>query len=126
MIDWFETKLGVNFIQAWGMTETSPLGTVTRLKPKMKDLPREKQLDVKQRAGIYAPGLKLRIVDDEFDRAVTDMIAGRRGNQLPWRVHLDQVSVGSMPSSAAPFVLTTSAGGTRAYNVMTVVPKPTN
>jgi hypothetical protein len=68
---------------------------------------------------------KLRIVDDEFDRAVTDMIAGRRGDQLPWRIHLDQVSVGSIPSSAAPFVLTTSAAGTRTYNVMTVVPKPT-
>lgn len=69
---------------------------------------------------------KLRIVDDEFDRAVTDMIAGRRGGDLPWRLHLDQVSIGSMPSSAAPFVLTTSAAGTRSYNVMTVVPKPTN
>jgi hypothetical protein len=52
---------------------------------------------------------KLRIVDDEFDRAVTDMIAGRRGNHLPWRVHLDQVSVGAVPSSASPFVLTTAA-----------------
>jgi hypothetical protein len=69
---------------------------------------------------------KLRIVDDEFDRAVTDMIAGRRGQQLPWRVHLDQVSIGSIPSSAAPFVLTTSAAGTRNYNVMAVVPKPTS
>lgn len=69
---------------------------------------------------------KLRIVDDEFDRAVTDMIAGRRGELLPWRLHLDQVSVGNAPSSAAPFVLTTSAVGTRTYNVMTVVPKPTN
>lgn len=68
---------------------------------------------------------KLRIVDDEFDRAVTDMIAGRRGEQLPWRIHLDQVSVGSIPSSAAPFILTTTAAGTRAYNVMTVVPKHT-
>jgi hypothetical protein len=68
---------------------------------------------------------KLRIVDDEFDRAVTDMIAGRRGDQLAWRIHLDQVSLGSIPSSAAPFVLTTSGAGTRAYNVMTVVPKPT-
>lgn len=66
---------------------------------------------------------KLRIVDDEFDRAVTDMIAGQRGQDRPWRVHLDQVSVGSVPSSAVPFVLTTSAAGTRTYNVMTVVPK---
>lgn len=69
---------------------------------------------------------KLRIVDDEFDRAVTDMIAGRRGEILPWRLHLDQVSVGNAPSSAAPFVLTTSAVGTRTYNVMTVVPKTTS
>jgi hypothetical protein len=68
---------------------------------------------------------KLRIVDDEFDRTVTDMIAGRRGQDRPWRIHLDQVSVGSTPSSAAPFVLTTAAAGTRTYNVMTVVPKPT-
>jgi hypothetical protein len=67
---------------------------------------------------------KLRIVDDEFDRAVTDMIAGRRGHDFPWRVHLDQVSVGSVPSSASPFVLTTAAAGTRTYNVITVVPKP--
>lgn len=68
---------------------------------------------------------KLRIVDDEFDRAVTDMIAGRRGQSLHWRVHLDQVSVGSVPPSAAPFVLTTAAAGTRTYNVMTIVPKTT-
>lgn len=67
---------------------------------------------------------KLRIVDDEFDRAVTDMIAGHRGQDLPWRVHLDQVSVGKAPSSASPFVLTTSAAGTRTYNVITIVPKP--
>ncbi|RWI04349.1 hypothetical protein [Mesorhizobium sp.] len=67
---------------------------------------------------------KLRIVDDEFDRAVTDIIAGRRGHDLPWRVHLDQVSVGSVPTSAVPFILTTAAAGTRTYNVITVVPKP--
>jgi hypothetical protein len=66
---------------------------------------------------------KLRIVDDEFDRAVTEMIARRRGQSLNWRVHLDQFSIGSMPPSATPFVLTTATAGTRTYNVMTVVPK---
>jgi hypothetical protein len=68
---------------------------------------------------------KLRIVDDEFDRAIMDMITGRRGHDLPWRVHLDQVSVGAIPSSASPFVLTTAAAGKRNYNVVTVVPKST-
>jgi hypothetical protein len=66
---------------------------------------------------------RLRIVDDEFDRAVTEMIAGRRGQDRTWRVHLDQVSVGHVPSSATPFVLTTATAGTRTYNVMTIVPK---
>jgi len=85
MIDWFEANLGVNFIHAWGMTETSPLGAVSRLKPKMKDWPREKRLDVKQRAGIYAPGLKLRIVDDAGNETPHDGVAmGRLLIKGPW------------------------------------------
>ncbi|MGE0884671.1 MAG: long-chain fatty acid--CoA ligase [Blastocatellales bacterium] len=85
MIDWLESNLGVEFIQAWGMTETSPLGTVCRLKPKMKDLPREKKLDVKQRAGIYAPGLRLRIVDDNGNEVAHDGVSmGRLLIKGPW------------------------------------------
>jgi fatty-acyl-CoA synthase len=85
MIDWMETNLGVNFVQAWGMTETSPLGTVTRLKPKMKDWPREKQLDVKQRAGLYGPGLQLRITDDGGDEVPHDGVSmGRLLIRGPW------------------------------------------
>src|SRR5262245_26883848 len=85
MIDWFEKNLGVNFIHAWGMTETSPLGVVSQLKPKMKEWDREKQLDVKQRAGLYAPGLKLRIVDDAGNEAPHDGVAmGRLLVQGPW------------------------------------------
>ncbi len=85
MIDWLETNLGVDFIQAWGMTETSPLGTICRLKPKMNDLPREKKLDVKQRAGIYTPGLKLRIVNDFGDEVPHDGTSmGRLLIKGPW------------------------------------------
>ncbi|HMV48288.1 MAG TPA: long-chain fatty acid--CoA ligase [Blastocatellia bacterium] len=85
MIDWLEANLGVEFIQAWGMTETSPLGTVCRLKPKMKELPREKKLDVKQRAGIYAPGLKLRIVNDNGEEVAHDGTSmGRLLISGPW------------------------------------------
>lgn len=85
MIDWLESNLGIEFIQAWGMTETSPLGTVCRLKPKMNDLPREKKLDIKQRAGIYAPGLKLRIVDDAGNEVAHDGTSmGRLLIKGPW------------------------------------------
>jgi acyl-CoA synthetase (AMP-forming)/AMP-acid ligase II len=85
LIDWFETNLGVNFIQAWGMTETSPLGSVCRLKPKMNKWPREQVLDVKQRAGIPAPGLQLRVVDDAGNEVPHDGIAmGRLLVRGPW------------------------------------------
>ncbi|MFN0109756.1 MAG: long-chain fatty acid--CoA ligase [Blastocatellia bacterium] len=85
MIDWLETNLGIDFIQAWGMTETSPLGTVCRLKPNMKELPREKKLDVKQRAGIYTPGLRLRIVNDNGEEVAHDGTSmGRLLIKGPW------------------------------------------
>ncbi|NDD62718.1 MAG: fatty-acid--CoA ligase [Acidobacteria bacterium] len=85
LIDWFETNLGVEFIQAWGMTETSPLGTVSRLKPHMLEWPRERQLDVKQRAGLCAPGLELRIVDGENNDVAHDGVSmGRLLIRGPW------------------------------------------
>lgn len=85
MIDWFETNLGVEFVQAWGMTETSPLGTVNHLKPPMNDWPRSRQLDVKQRAGLQAPGLALRIVDDAGNEVAHDGQAmGRLLVRGPW------------------------------------------
>jgi fatty-acyl-CoA synthase len=85
MIDWFETNLGVEFVQAWGMTETSPLGTVCHLKPNMDQWKRERILDVKQRAGIHAPGLELRIVDDAGNEVPHDGVAmGRLLIRGPW------------------------------------------
>ncbi len=85
LIDWFETSLGVEFVQAWGMTETSPLGSVARLKPEMKSWPREKQLDIKQRCGIIAPGLEARVVDDDGHEVAHDGAAmGRLLVRGPW------------------------------------------
>jgi fatty-acyl-CoA synthase len=85
LIEWFESNLGVEFIQAWGMTETSPLGTVTRLKPQMDDWSRERQLDIKQRAGLCAPGLEMRIVDGEGNEVTRDGSSmGRLLIRGPW------------------------------------------
>jgi acyl-CoA synthetase (AMP-forming)/AMP-acid ligase II len=85
LIDWFETNLGIEFIHAWGMTETSPLGCVNRLKPKMKNWPREQILDVKQRAGIISPGLEIRIADDAGNEVPHDGVSmGRLLVRGPW------------------------------------------
>ena len=87
LIDWLETNLNIEFIQAWGMTETSPLGSVARLKPKMKDWPRERQLDVKQRCGLISPGLEARVVGADGKEVAHDGVA--MGSLLvrgPWIV----------------------------------------
>ena len=88
LIDWFETTLNIDFIQAWGMTETSPLGSVARLKGKMGDWPRDKQLDVKQRCGIIAAGLEARIVGEDGNEAAHDGVAmGKLLVRGPWIVN---------------------------------------
>ncbi|MDX2031901.1 MAG: long-chain fatty acid--CoA ligase [Blastocatellia bacterium] len=85
MIDWFETNLGIEFVQAWGMTETSPLGVLNHLKPKMDSWPRSRQLDIKQRAGLIAPGLSIRILDDAGKEVPHDgQSMGRLLIKGPW------------------------------------------
>src|SRR5579885_379001 len=65
MIEAFETKYDVEVVHAWGMTEMSPLGTMSVLKPGMRDLPYEKQLDYKCKQGVPMFGVEAKITDDE-------------------------------------------------------------
>jgi fatty-acyl-CoA synthase len=71
MIRTFEEQHGVKVLQGWGMTETSPLGTVGTLRPEMESLPAEERyrIHAKQGHGIF--GIEMKIVDDD-------------GRELPW------------------------------------------
>jgi len=71
MIKTFEEQHGVTVLQGWGMTETSPLGTVGTLRPEMQSLPAEERyrMHAKQGHGIF--GIEMKIVDDD-------------GHELPW------------------------------------------
>ena len=85
LIEWLEDNLNIEFVQAWGMTETSPLGTVGRVKPAMKEWDRSKVLDVKQRAGIVATGLEIRIEDENGNSVPNDGISmGKLLIRGPW------------------------------------------
>ena len=64
MIETFERKYGVDVTHAWGMTEMSPLGTMSHLKPGMEKLPREKKLDYKCKQGTAMFGVEMKITDD--------------------------------------------------------------
>jgi acyl-CoA synthetase (AMP-forming)/AMP-acid ligase II len=65
LIDGYERELSVNVLQAWGMTELSPLGTVSKLQRHHLDLPEADQLDVKALQGTPLAGVELRIMGDD-------------------------------------------------------------
>jgi acyl-CoA synthetase (AMP-forming)/AMP-acid ligase II len=56
---------GFSLIHAWGMTETSPLGTTMRLKPHMLEWPPDRQYAQRCKQGWPSPLLDLRVRNDE-------------------------------------------------------------
>ncbi|MCH7343905.1 3-(methylthio)propionyl-CoA ligase [Pelomonas sp. CA6] len=62
---------GVEVIHAWGMTELSPLGTLSKLSAKQLQLPVEEQRRLLEKQGKAIYGIDMAIVDDQ-------------GQALPW------------------------------------------
>jgi len=63
--------LGVDVIHAWGMTELSPLGTLSRLQLRHEDADDATQMKVFEKQGHVVYGVDMKIVDD-------------KGAELPW------------------------------------------
>ncbi len=68
LIDWFWQELGVEMVQGWGMTETSPLATISRRIAKRSDLEKTdaERAANQAKAGLLMPGLELEIFDDAW------------------------------------------------------------
>ena len=64
MIKRFREDHGVEVLHAWGMTESSPLGTVCSMKPPLDRLEGEARLDVAVKQGHAPFGVELKITDD--------------------------------------------------------------
>jgi acyl-CoA synthetase (AMP-forming)/AMP-acid ligase II len=56
---------GLTIVQAWGMTETSPLGSVCRLPVELDDAPEEEQYDYRARQGRPSPFVEIRARGDD-------------------------------------------------------------
>jgi fatty-acyl-CoA synthase len=63
---------GITIVHAWGMTETSPLGSVSRLRSYQLDLPEDEQFRIKARQGTVIPGVEFRVVNIDT------------GQEVPW------------------------------------------
>ena len=64
MTEKFEKVYDVRVAHAWGMTETSPLGTICGLKPETADLDIEARLDLQVKQGVPPFGVEMKITDD--------------------------------------------------------------
>ena len=114
LIEHYEKKLGVSMTHAWGMTETSPLGTVSRLKSYMEDRPDAERFAVRAKQGYAVAGIDLRAVDEAGREVPWD---GRTAGELqvrgPWvlRAYYDN------PDTAGQF---TEDGWFRTGDVVTI------
>jgi fatty-acyl-CoA synthase len=73
LIERYEREFGINIIQAWGMTETNPLASVSWPKEKMRDWSAGQVTDaVRTQAGIPVPGIDISIRDDEGNEVPAD------------------------------------------------------
>ncbi|HEX5685930.1 MAG TPA: 3-(methylthio)propionyl-CoA ligase [Ideonella sp.] len=71
MMKTLQDDFGVEVIHAWGMTELSPLGTLSKLTSKQDALPREAQQRLLEKQGRVIYGIDMAIIDDD-------------GKALPW------------------------------------------
>ncbi|MFB6195278.1 MAG: long-chain fatty acid--CoA ligase [Haloplanus sp.] len=61
----------VELLHGWGMTETSPVGAVSHLKPDLRDADYDERVDKRAKQGLILPGLEFDVVDDD-------------GESVPW------------------------------------------
>lgn len=86
MIRWLRER-GVDVTHAWGMTETSPIGTCGSRPHDWDDMTDEQQVDYIARQGRAPFGVELRVVDDEGRVLPRDgESSGRLQARGPWVV----------------------------------------
>lgn len=77
--------MGIGVSHLWGMTELSPIGTVSRKGADFADMPRAAQLDLLAHQGGVPYGVEIRLVDDEGTVLPRDGVtSGRLQVRGPW------------------------------------------
>jgi len=71
----YEEEYGVEVIHAWGMTETSPIGTIGKLHPDHAKLDHDGRIKAKLKQGRTPFGVEMKITDDEGKLMAHDGVA---------------------------------------------------
>jgi len=78
-------EMGIEVVHAWGMTELSPAGTVSRLRSDMEAWPDDEKMRVRLLQGSPFPLVELRVVTEEGSVAPWDgATAGELQARGPW------------------------------------------
>jgi fatty-acyl-CoA synthase len=77
-------KFGLEVIHAWGMTETTPLGSVSRLKRHMENWEEDEKYGVRAKQGLAVPFVELRIVNDKGEANWNGVTMGELQARGPW------------------------------------------
>ncbi|HEX3690557.1 MAG TPA: long-chain fatty acid--CoA ligase [Solirubrobacteraceae bacterium] len=76
---------GLTIVQAWGMTETSPVGSAGRLPVALDDAPADEQYDYRARQGVPLPFIEIRARGDDGELiAWDDQAMGELEVRGPW------------------------------------------
>jgi fatty-acyl-CoA synthase len=88
MIEAFEKKHGLTVMHAWGMTEMSPLGTVSRPKSYQLDLSEAERFSIRAKQGTSVPGVEIRAVGEDGQAVTWDGKAfGELQVRGPWVIN---------------------------------------
>jgi fatty-acyl-CoA synthase len=81
----YDEEYGAPIIQGWGMTETSPLGTMSTLRKELTERDPEEQYTYRATAGMSVPGFRVRIIDDDGEEVPADgETMGELQVRAPW------------------------------------------
>ena len=75
---------GISIVQAWGMTETTPIGTIANLKSHMSEWPEEQRYATRTRQGMAVPFVETRATSDEGETPWDGKTLGELEVRGPW------------------------------------------
>ena len=113
----FLAQIGLPILQAWGMTETSPIASISWTKSELADLPADEAADLRAKQGIAHVGVTLRVVEpDTTDPLPWD---GESSGELQARGQWIAATYYNDPRAADSF---TADGWLRTGDVATIDP----
>lgn len=77
-------RFGLQVVHAWGMTETTPLASVSQLKNHIADWPEEDQYRIRAKQGLAVPFVDMRVVNDDGQAPWDGETMGELQVRGPW------------------------------------------